>query len=453
MDRTSLAGALELTLEADTAVNELNRDVALASAGKWAQENDLDVPDPQSYIDALGAADAEIVLPINGGGSLSLEVVNTCYSDNDSTWTGVAAEVTRPSETFLVGFLGVSGLDSAAYSLACAGRPISRSGFLPWTVKTDSACFTDANPDAGLPYGQPKFGFLCPLSVGADNSDGGTVGQLTFEDGSACADAGSGGSDYRQQIVTGVQVTCWAEIEEGGVVVDGDGANSEQGVEVGPSLQGIECRLKGTGCTGGLTAPPAAVLDGACETALLAQFADFEDTLHVRSGILNTYVASPPGHLLQSYDPDVDTNTQNGIDDFYEIWGPTVGTTVDPTAPASNLSAFACGNGQTSQRNVDLIIVENLEAGSVGDCTTKCHEVLGFARIYIEGCTTGATTLAELESGTVKFSPTCDKNDMDGGFGNSFTIWGRFVRQVELSPGDLGLANDFGAEIQVFLKE
>jgi hypothetical protein len=97
----------------------------------------------------------------------------------------------------------------------------------------------------------------------------------------------------------------------------------------------------------------------------------------------------------------------------------------------------------TSPRNVLVVIVNDIavddgtscNGGSGGDA--HCYEVAGFARVYLEGCSTAAAG----------FSAFCDQ----GGAGGSFTIHARFVEAVGLSAGEIG-PGGFG-ETQTVLVE
>src|SRR5690606_7103764 len=126
----------------------------------------------------------------------------------------------------------------------------------------------------------------------------------------------------------------------------------------------------------------------------------------------------------------------DGIDDFFEIWTP--GADWDAGTPAENLEAFDCDPNksgvQSSPRNITLIVIEELGAQDGEGCAAggnaKCTRV--------EGCITGST-----------FSATCSGS----GGGGSLTIVGRFVEQVTISNAELGIVEDFGSDIEVFLKD
>jgi len=123
-----------------------------------------------------------------------------------------------------------------------------------------------------------------------------------------------------------------------------------------------------------------------------------------------------------------------GHDDFFEIWTPGLG--YDVNDPGRHLDELDCNPSttafETSPRNVVVVIIEEIALDNGVGCTggggpsPHCYEVLGFARMYIEGCTTALHG----------FSPMCDQP----GGGGSFTIHARFVQAVGNSTASLGVS-------------
>jgi hypothetical protein len=104
--------------------------------------------------------------------------------------------------------------------------------------------------------------------------------------------------------------------------------------------------------------------------------------------------------------------------------------------PAEGLLDRTC----SSVRNITLLMIEAVdpEDDHTEECgANTCYEILGFARMYIEGC---SDTLGS------DFSRTCS-----GLSGNSFIIYGRLITSDTTSAENLGFRRV--GNVQTFLKE
>ena len=397
-DLISLAGAIELP-DFDNDADAIGR--ALASALDWAAANDVDVSGAMVAGNTLSAAEVEI------------EVLNTCFSDNDEVHTGVRATVQRETSMFFANLLpGFGPVEVTTTAIACSGMPVVMTGFLPWTVETAGDCFTDELDPLDR---TPILGERCDLVVGGGAGESGDVGQLSFDpDGGACEEGTGSAKVYEEQIINGVQVSCRAATEG----ESGDSVSSNTGVNVGKTKSGLEARL---------------ATEGDCSANYLGNQTDLSE--------LSASFAPPNVSTPFEKTPIAGDD----VDDFFEIWMPGSGWSSDD--PAANLVPYDCDpdedGSQTSPRNITLIIIGDIAVDDGVGCSggggnsPHCYEVLGFARMYIEGCST--------DSGG--FSAKCDQS----GGGGSFTIHGRFVESVGNSAFELGLSRL--GDVQTFLKE
>jgi hypothetical protein len=376
-DAVALAGAIELPDFADDAAAVAR---ANARAMEWALAN--------------GVAASEI----------TIDVVRTCFSANDEVHTGVRAVVSREPSSFLLGLIeDVGPIRVETSATACSGMPAEMNGFMPWAVQTAGACFQEDPDDTTLPIRRiPIFGERCDLVVGGQGGASGDVGQLAFDPDGACPDGNSSASEYSDQIVSGVSTTCAV----------GDSVSSNTGVNVGPTKQGLAARLAG---------------EGQCSLDAVPFFSDVSARTIAFNASLLTDLAAP-------------TMGSSGglVDDLFEIWGPAYD--YDATDPAKNLDPYPCAD--SSPRHVTLIVIGDIAIDDGTDCnggnnSPHCYIVRGFARMYVEGCSTTPDD----------FSAKCDQQ----GGGGSFTIHGRFVSAASNSSLNLTL-NPFGEAI-TFLKE
>ena len=78
------------------------------------------------------------------------------------------------------------------------------------------------------------------------------------------------------------------------------------------------------------------------------------------------------------------------IDDLFEIWELLPG--YDPTDPLANVVARDCdpltGALETSPRNILVLVIEDILVNDGAGCAggSGCHDVQGYTRMYLEGC-------------------------------------------------------------------
>lgn len=376
-DLVALAAAIELPNFDDDAAGAT---AATAAANSWAAANDVDLSD------------------------LTVTVIRDCFSADDGFNTGVEVRVERVPPGFFFGiFPGVPQLTVSAEATACSGAPQEASGFLPWAVETAGNCFTNEPDPADR---TPILGERCDLVVGGGGGASGDIGQLSLssDPSDGCEDGNGSAAVYQTNIINGGVISCAV----------GESVTSNTGVNVGATKSGLEARL---------------VTDGICGTNAAPIFGDVVAQT-------NDFNAHPT--ITDLFAPDL-----GGDDDFFEIWLPGLG--YDLNDPGDKLDQYDCDpatpGSQSSPRNVTVIIVNDIAIDDGSGCTgggggsPHCYLVLGFARMYIEGCTTAAQG----------FSPDCDQP----GGGGTFTIHARFIKSVGGSSTALGI-NQFG-DIQTVL--
>lgn len=378
VDRAALAGALALTLEGADSIGD--ESAALLAAREWAASNGIDTSDPAV--------------------TLTVDVIDTCYSNDDGVPTGVRVSVERDPTTFLLGFIDVDRWRTTATATACAGRPVDMIGFLPFALSESSACFeTNAEGER-----VPMLGQFCNLVI--DSNSQGLAGELGIEAFSICNDGNSSASVLYDNIINGTQTRCTL----------GDTVQGNNGHNVGQTQAGIRDRIAS---------------EGACDANFPSgDFALFNLGVNAING-------DAPDLLTDLYPPfDVHGN---GIDDFYEVWQLPAGWTPGDH-PASDLVPYDCDASQpgvqTSPRSVTLLVIRDF-ATPDGNDGPKSYIVRNFARVYIEGCTD--------KDGT--FARDCNINA-----GGKFTIHARFVDQFGVTNSTLGLQSDFG-DVEVFLRD
>jgi hypothetical protein len=378
VDRAALAGALALTLETGDASDDAA--AAALAAREWAAANGIDASDPSV--------------------TLSVEVIETCYSNDDGVPTGVRVSVERDPVTFLIGFLGPDRWRTSASATACAGRPIDMLGFLPFALSESSACFETNSEGERVPLG----GQFCNLVI--DSNSQGLSGELGIEPLSICNDGNSSASVLYDNIVSGTQTRCTL----------GDTVQGNNGHNVGQTQSGIRDRI---------------ATEGACD----ANFPPADQALF-NLGVNAINGDSPD--VLDDLSPPFNVHG-NAIDDFYEVWQLPSGW-LPGDDPASDLVPYDCDASQpgvqTSPRNATLLVIEDF-ATPDGNDGPKSYIVQSFARVYLEGCTD--------KNGT--FSRNCNITG-----GGKFTIHARFVDQFGVSDSNLGLLSDFG-DVEVFLRD
>jgi Flp pilus assembly protein TadG len=370
VDKAALAGALELTLTSGATGSA----EATARANEWATRNGIDLSDPNI--------------------TLNVNVVNTCFSNNDPVPTGVEVTIDREAASVFLGFVpGVTDWNVRALAVACAGRPIQAFGFLPFALSRTGPCF---EPD-GMGGYRPRLGQRCLIQ--SEQSSSGSNGQLGFP-GSAttCSGGNSSGNVFGNQVGAGVQLTC----SIGDVVRANDGQN------VGPLSTGLQQRL---------------ATDGVCQAAYVSSGGSNLD-LAVASLALSAAVDVP---LAGPW------TTTNARDDLYEVW--QYHNDLD-RHPAEGLTARDCNPNtpghQTSPRSVQLVVVHDW-ANPDGP-SAKTYYVRGFARAYIEGCEQNGL-----------FYPNCSQG------GGPFNVYIRFIEQLGANSMNLGVVNSYG-DIEVFLR-
>ena len=281
------------------------------------------------------------------------------------------------------------------------------SGFLPWAIETAGDCFTNEPDPADR---TPILGERCDLSVGGLGGASGDVGQLALsEDPSAACEAGNGSAaTYETNIINGDLTTC--EI--------GDSVTSNTGVNVGKTKSALEARLATEGACGGNAVPIFGTVQAAptpstctrrsrtCRPRTWAAWA--MSTTSSKSGSRPRLRPERPGDRLEQY----------------------------------NCNPDPAGIIETSPRNVSVVIVSDIAVDDGSGCSAvsvgaspHCYLVLGFARMYLEGCTTSAG-----------FSAMYDQSG-----GRHFTIHARFVKAVGNNNAGLGVSQ-FG-DIQTVLVE
>ena len=374
-DFAAIAGAMELPdFQDDAGAAEAAR----TAATSWALANDVDPA------------------------SLAVEVVSDCFSVDDEVNSGVRVTVRTKPESPFISFFSSLDPEVSASAVACSGSPTSEIGFMPWALETTGDCFQDdpVTPTERIPF----YGQRCDIVVGGSDSESGSIGQLGFANPGDCSDGDPAASTYEDNVLNGVNRYC--EV--------GDGVTSSPGVNVGKTRTGLAARLAG---------------EGACSTAAQPVSA------YVQTNTTNFNNA--PG-LVDLQSP------AGGIDDFFEIWGPGPG--YDVGAPGERLSPYDCDpdtvDRETSPRNVVIIMVRDIGLNDGVGCSggasgSKCYEIQGFARMFLEGCSTAAQG----------FRAQCDQ----GGGGSSFTIHARFVGSAGASTRELGLSR-YG-DVVTFLKE
>jgi hypothetical protein len=286
--------------------------------------------------------------------------------------------------------------------VACSGSPSQLNGFMPFALEEAGACFQNdpADPTRRVPI----YGQRCAIVVGGDSSSTGDLGQLGFQPGGDCGYGNSDADVYETNIINGVATDCSI----------GDSVTSNPGVNVGKSLSGLKTRI---------------ATEGQCAAQATATFSTV---------VANTNNFNMHPTMIDLLSPDTP-----GIDDFFEIWGPGPGYDWS-VSPGEDLVPLDCSTDpgkQTSPRNIVVIIVAEIGVtdgtGCVGDASSHCYEIQGFARMYLEGC--------ENSKG---WSSVCD---LKGG-GGTFTIHGRFVESVGEAYTDLSLIR-YGSDTVTFLKQ
>ncbi len=378
VDRAALAGALALTLDTNDAISD--ELAANAAARLWAAANGIDATDPTV--------------------TLSVEVINTCYSEDDGVPTGVHVTVQRQPATVLIGFLNVGAWQTSATATACAGRPIDMIGFLPFALSESSDCFeTNAEGDR-----VPLLGQFCNLVI--DTNEQGLAGELGIEPFSVCNEGNSAASVLNENIENGTQTRCTV----------GDTVLGNNGHNVGKTRDGLRDRI---------------ATEGACD----ARFPAADQALFDLG--VSAINGDNPDVLTNLYPPF--NAHENGIDDFYETWQLPPGW-LPGDNPADDLVPYDCdptrAGVQTSPRNVTLLVIADF-ATPDGDAGPKSYIVRNFARIYLEGCTD--------KSGT--FQRDCNING-----GGKFTIHARFVDQFGVTDSSLGISPAYG-DVEVFLRD
>lgn len=356
---------------------------------------------------ALEWADANDIEP----SELTVEVIDTCFSVADEVHTGVRVSVTRTAPSFFAAvFPGTADPVIGTVATACSGQPVTASGFMPWAIETAGDCFTnEADPQDRSPI----LGQRCDLSVGGAGGSTGDVGQLALagDENDACEGGGGGAAQYADVIVTGSPIECTV----------GDSVTSNSGINVGKTIEGLENRF---------------ALEGLCSVNPLIDFAEVVQQTNAFNAHPVIVDLLPPGHGMDG----------GKVDDFFEIWRPGPG--YDPADPAANLDTYDCDPAtterETSVRSAPVIIIADIGVddgvgcfGSGVGANPHCYEVMGFARIYIEGC---STTMGG-------FDAKCGQNAV----GSSFTVHARFVEAYGNSNGTLGL-NRLG-DTQTFLAD
>ena len=380
-DSISLAGAIELP-NFQMAQQDVGA-VALQAARDWAEANGVDPT-----------------------GELTLQLLwnDECYAGQGTpqeAYAGVKATVRRVPSTIFIGLLpGVAAEVVSTSATACSGTPAVQRRFLPWALPQDGACFEDEVVGAET-VRVPRLGERCVLAI-AQSIGGSNYGQLGFDvSGDDCPETDQSASRYEDAIVGGVDLSCAV----------GEYAGSNPGTNVGKTRSGLEERL---------------LTDGSCDSA----YAGDATQLGADSALI----------AAAGYTPLESPAVNDGIDDFYEIWrSPT-----DPANPAWGLEPNDCDGGtagaQSSARNVTVIVIEQIDPPDPhsGECgSNTCYEVLGFVRMYIEGC-------SDALGGA--FSRSCA-----GLTGNNFIIYGRLVSSVATSTEVLGFSRM--GDVQTFLKQ
>ena len=382
-DSIALAGAIELP-DFEVADQADAETAAIAAAREWAARNGVD-PDTE----------------------LTLQVLwnDECYpgeGEPDEAYVGVKATVAREPFTVFLGFVPAIGsilFDSTA--TACSGTPLALTGFMPWGLPQDGACFEDKTIGSET-VRVPILGERCVLSDGA-SSGGPNYGQLGFDDDGDCSDGSQSANEYEEAIIEGVEISCAL----------GEYASANTGGSVGKTRSGLESRL---------------TPDGQCDAA----YPDLQADLTSDS---NTFTTA-------GFVPLESPTIGDSIDDLFEVWSLPAG--YDPNDPASGLQERDCdvvtAGIQSSARNITVLVIEAVDPADPhsSECSANtCYEILGFARMYLEGCS---------DSLGGDFSRTCD-----GLSGNDFIIYGRLVSSVAMSVEALGFNRV--ADVQTFLKE
>lgn len=369
VDKAALAGAAELTLRASNA----GADTAAAenAAREWAAKNGIDTSDPTL--------------------TLTVEVIDTCYSSDDGMPTGVRVALERVPDWIFLNFVG--GPDDWTVNTsatACAGLPVEMSGMMPFAISRSGSCFEPSDGNY-----VPRYGERCDVVMASNTT--GLVSELGLSTSGACDSGNSSANVLEQNIVNGATVSCRI----------GDTVKANSGHNVGKTYDGIRTRL-------------TSAAEGRCDASYTGT--NFGASNSALNAVVATPLASP--------------SNGDGMDDFYEIWE------WDGTGhPGIKLAPRDCDAStagvQTSPRNVVLIVIQDytVEDG----IHNKSYIVRDFARAYIEGCTRSNGT----------FYKDCDWGN---GAGGTFTIHVRFVEQYGLSTADLGTDATFG-DIEVFLKK
>ena len=391
VDKIALAGALELTIDPQGRTQDELRNGAIAAAESWATANGIDITDL----------------------SLSIDVINTCFSEDggsDGEWTGVRVSHAREPLSFFISLVSVVDWEASASAVACAGAPLSVTGFLPFALSQTSDCF---ELDAEGNY-QERVGERCDIVV--DQNEQGLAGLLGVarDAGSQCEDGNSSGAVLGENIVEGASTTC---------TVDESSIQGATGFTLGPLRSSLAERLLDNFCETAFTADP-----------LLTDATDFwAPTDALNAVLLATATANGDPYIPLATDP---TGVRaDGHDDLYEIWAR------DPSSghPAVGLIEYNCGTAEeprTSKRNATLILVRDYAVPD-GNSGPKSYLVRGFSRVYLEGCT----------DSNGEFHKGCD--NLGGG---PFTIHARFVSQSGISTSQIGHPSG-KTDLFIFLKE
>lgn len=327
VDRAALAGALALTLDSETSIDDAV--AARQAARAWAASNGIDESDP--------------------GVTLTVAVISDCFSLDDGVPTGVRVSVERQPSTFLISYLGVDDWRTTATATACAGRPTEIEGFLPFALSEASDCF-ETNSDGDR---VPLLGQFCDLVI--DSNSQGLSGELGIEPSAECDAGNSSASVLYDNIVNGTLTAC----------AIGDTVVGNSGHNVGQTQSGISDRL---------------ATEGACD----ASFPIADQSLFLLG--VDAINGDSPDVLTDLYPPY--NSHGDGIDDFYEIWQLPPGWS-SGDHPAGDLVPYDCDHTvvglQTSPRNVSLLVIADFAAPD-GNAGPKSYIVRSFARVYIEGC-------------------------------------------------------------------
>lgn len=238
-DLVSLAGVYELLDNSSLCAG------VPGAVDDWATLNDLDPAD-----DVHNLACKALAFP---DGFEDDEGYCEEAPDTGERPNAVALDIDHESRALFASIIGVDVPDIGAHACARAGSLLSTSGLRPWSVpRTTSVCFgpdvDDFDGDGDTTERVPLFGATCVFRLESPSSQVGSLRLGSDEEDPCSGGQGSNGASvYRDNVVGGSPAECTI----------GDIAETQPGLDTGPTLAALEDLLANEGeCDGQNGTPP-----------------------------------------------------------------------------------------------------------------------------------------------------------------------------------------------------